>query len=77
MLEIDLAKLRRLREAAELSLEDAARRAGFSSRQQWHLIESGQRSNVRVDTLGKIAAALGVPPCELLLVKTPGKKKGA
>jgi transcriptional regulator with XRE-family HTH domain len=59
-----LAKnLRRLRDAKGLSQDalaaDANQHQGLISE-----IENG-RANVELDTLGKIAAALGVPPREL------------
>jgi transcriptional regulator with XRE-family HTH domain len=59
-----LAKnLRRLRDAKGLSQDalaaDANQHQGLISE-----IENG-RANVELDTLGKIAAALGVPPGEL------------
>jgi DNA-binding Xre family transcriptional regulator len=44
----------------------ASKAAGFTNAQQWHLIESGRRSNITMDTLGKIAKALGVKSKDLL-----------
>jgi transcriptional regulator with XRE-family HTH domain len=63
---LDLRKMKSLREAAGLTLEQASKAAGFTNAQQWHLIESGRRSNITMDTLGKIAKALGVKSKDLL-----------
>lgn len=65
-------RIRELRDAAGWTQEDAAKTAGFSNAQQWHLIESGRRANITLETLGKIAAALKVAPAELL---KPAKRK--
>ena len=63
---LDLAKVKRIREKAGLTLEQAAAGAGFGNAQQWYLIESGRRANVTLETLDKMARALGVKPGELL-----------
>jgi transcriptional regulator with XRE-family HTH domain len=63
---LDTEKLRRLREKLGLSQEAAAQQAGLANRQQWHLIESGERANVTLETLDKIATALGVKAKDLL-----------
>ncbi|HYE18858.1 MAG TPA: helix-turn-helix transcriptional regulator [Tepidisphaeraceae bacterium] len=77
---LDLDKVKTLREALNLSQGDAADRAGLKAgRSQWNDIESGRRSNVTLETLGKIAAALEVDPAELLVkpaAKGKGKAKG-
>jgi transcriptional regulator with XRE-family HTH domain len=71
---LDCSKIKKLREALGLSQEEAATAAGLKAgRTQWNDIESGRRSNVKLDTLGKLATALGVDPAELL--KTP-KRRG-
>ena len=49
--------IRRLREKANLTQRELAKRAGLSSVK---MIETGQRLG-RHETLGKIAGALGVP----------------
>ena len=60
-----LAKnVRRLRQAKGLSQDDLAADAGLFQK-TISGIENG-RSNPELDTLGKIAAALGVHPGELL-----------
>jgi transcriptional regulator with XRE-family HTH domain len=71
---LDTDKIKAAREAAGLTMEAAARRSGFTNRQQWFLIESGKRTDVKVSTLTKIARAIGVDPCELL-AQDAGKRK--
>jgi len=63
---LDTEKLRRLREEKAWSLEEAADRAGLTSKGHWSDIENGRKSNVKLDTLDKIANALGVRAGELL-----------
>lgn len=65
---LDTDKMRELREKLGLSMEEAARRAGFASRQRWYEIEAGRgsRTNVKIETLNRIAAALGVKAKDLL-----------
>jgi transcriptional regulator with XRE-family HTH domain len=53
------ANLRRLRDRADLTQEELARRAGIH-RTQISMIEGGERMP-RLDTLIKLAGALGVP----------------
>ena len=62
---LDLEKIRQLRERKGLTQEAAAKLAGFRSRQAWNNIESGRQSP-RLDTLERIAAALGVKARDLL-----------
>jgi DNA-binding XRE family transcriptional regulator len=72
---LDCPKIKRLREELRLSQEQAGEAAGFKAgRSHWNDIESGRRANVTLETLGKLAKALGVDPAELL--KTP-KRRGA
>ena len=56
---------RRLREArGDLTMSEAAAKCALGSKQQWHRYESGQ--NVpRIDTVERLAAALGVSPAWL------------
>ena len=63
---LDVSKLNRLRLAAGLSMDQAAVLAGLSGRQAWHLIESGQKADVKLSTLEALAKAFGVAPAELL-----------
>lgn len=58
-------------------MEQAAGRAGFSNRQHWYMIESGRRTNIELDTLGKIAEALECEPHELLKKAGRPKKRAA
>jgi transcriptional regulator with XRE-family HTH domain len=63
---LDTEKMKALRLKLGLSMDDAARRAGFASRQQWYQIESGNVTNIKLETLNAIAAALGVKAKDLL-----------
>lgn len=63
---IDMAKIRRLREGLGLTQDQAAEKAGLGSRQRWNDIESGRKSGVTVETLERIAKALGVKAKDLL-----------
>lgn len=71
---LDYEKIRTLREKLGLNQEEAAKLAGLGSKSRWSDIETGERANVRLDTLGKIAAALKVEPADLLLKKKRGGK---
>jgi len=66
-------QMRRKRESLGLTMQEAAERAGFTSRQQWYNVEAGFRSNVTPTTLMAIARALGCSIEDLL--KKPEKKK--
>jgi transcriptional regulator with XRE-family HTH domain len=73
---LDLVKMKKLREDLGLSQREAAELAGMGSGQQWYAVESGTKSNVSLDTLGKIAKALGVDAADLLVkAKKPAKGK--
>ncbi|MEM9753107.1 MAG: helix-turn-helix transcriptional regulator [Planctomycetota bacterium] len=63
---IDFERVRTLREAAGLSVAEAARRAGMKHRQQWWLIENARKLDPTVSTLQRIAAVLDVEPADLL-----------
>jgi len=63
---LDIAKIKELRERKGLSLAAAAERAGFKTRQQWYQIESGAVTNLKLESLERIAAALGVRAKDLL-----------
>lgn len=71
---LDTAKVKQLRKALKLNQETAAELAGLTGRSQWNDIESGRRSNITLDTLGKVAGALKVEPAELLLKRKRGAK---
>jgi transcriptional regulator with XRE-family HTH domain len=63
---LDNEKVRELREKMALTLQQAADKAGFANRQQWHQVETGAKANITLDTLDRIAAALGVKAKDLL-----------
>lgn len=63
---LDRAKLRELRESRGLTMEQAAKLAGMPNRQRWYDVESGRKPNITLDTLDRIAAALGVKARDLL-----------
>lgn len=63
---LDIEKMRSLREGMPLTQEQAAKKAGMSSRQAWQRIEDGRHTNVSIETLEAIAHALGVKAKDLL-----------
>jgi transcriptional regulator with XRE-family HTH domain len=63
---LDTAKIRTLREGRGLSQEEAATLAGLSGRARWSEVESGRLTNITMETLEKMAKALGVKAKELL-----------
>ena len=63
---LDTAKMKALRIKRGLSMEQAAAAAGLRGRQRWYEIESGRQTNLTLDTLNRIAAALGVRAKDLL-----------
>lgn len=73
MQELDRAKMRAMREAAELTQVETAKRAGMTV-SQWNDIEKGRKPNVTIETLATIAAALGVDARDLLTPSTPRRK---
>jgi transcriptional regulator with XRE-family HTH domain len=56
--------VRRVREGSGLSLHQAAERAELHWR-HWQKVEAGE-ANATINTVAKIAAALGVDPLDLL-----------
>lgn len=62
---VDLRKMKRLRLALGLTMDQAAQKAGFYGRQRWYELESGRRG-MGIKTLEKVAKALGVKAAELL-----------
>jgi DNA-binding Xre family transcriptional regulator len=62
-LRLDLEKLRKWR--GDRTYDDVAKLIGIS-KGNYHMIEKGDRPDVRISTLGKIASAMGVEPAELL-----------
>ncbi|HEY8749388.1 MAG TPA: helix-turn-helix transcriptional regulator [Tepidisphaeraceae bacterium] len=75
MLKLDVARMREIRDAKDLTQTQAAARAGMSLG-RWNDIESGRRANVTIDTLGIIAAALGCDARDLLTPAPKLKRKG-
>ena len=63
---LDIGKMKALREEKGLTQEEAARRAGLTTRQQWNRIETGQSADVTMSTLDKIAKALGCKARDLV-----------
>jgi transcriptional regulator with XRE-family HTH domain len=64
---IDIEKIKRFREKLGWTQEQAAKAAGLANRQHWNQIETGLRDNLTVDTLEKVAMALGVKAKDLLI----------
>lgn len=67
--EVMAINMRRLRHDKDMTQEEVAERAGLSAR----YIGSIERGKVSasVSTLGKVADAFGVEPCELIRVSKP------
>lgn len=63
---IDVDKIKSLRESRNWTLAEAADAAGMKSRQQWYDVESGRRENPTIDTVQRIAQALGVKIDDLM-----------
>jgi transcriptional regulator with XRE-family HTH domain len=66
---LDVDKIKSRRESLGLTLQQAAERAGFSSRQQWHNVESGtagRGEGLRLSTLNAVAKALDCNAKDLL-----------
>jgi len=63
---LDIAKIRALREKLGMTQDEAAKAAGLGTRQRWHGIESGTVTNIKLETLEAVAAALGVKSKDLL-----------
>ncbi len=64
-MEVDAAKLRKLREARILSLRELEELSGVSYNTIW-FIEAGRRTRTHPRTIRKLALALGVQPTELM-----------
>lgn len=63
---LDIEKILKLRESLGLTQEQAAQKAGFKTRQHWYKIESGNAGSVTLETLERVAKALGVKAKDLL-----------
>lgn len=68
---VNTAEIRRRRMVAKLTLEEAARRAGFLGRQKWSDLERGVYPDPRVSRLVAAADALGCGVDDLLLPRDP------
>lgn len=76
--ELDREKMRALRKEKGLSQGDAAEAAGMNGgASQWSDVENGRKANVTLDTLSRIAAALGCDSRDLILPPDPPQKKKA
>lgn len=80
---IDRDEIKRRRTALGLTLDEAAKRAGFNHRQRWSGIERGERSRLATDTLLAVAKALECSMEDLLVKpkaaptpKARGRAKG-
>jgi transcriptional regulator with XRE-family HTH domain len=67
------ANVRRVRDGSELSLHDAAERAGIHWR-HWQKVEAGE-ANATLSTVAKIATALDVDPLDLLAPVERGRDR--
>lgn len=63
---LDIREIKRRREEMGLSMEQAGKLAGIGGRQNWYRIESGNRTDVALSTLEKLARALQCRPQDLL-----------
>jgi transcriptional regulator with XRE-family HTH domain len=63
---LNLKMLKERRQELGLTMEQAAQKAGLSSKGHWSDIESGRKSAITVGTLVSIAKALDVDVQELL-----------
>jgi transcriptional regulator with XRE-family HTH domain len=63
---LDTKKMRELREKSGLTQAQAAERAGWPDKQFWWHIESGDRADVTLSVLARIAKALKCKPRDLL-----------
>jgi predicted transcriptional regulator len=63
-MEIDMTRLKELREDKALSIRELADMAGVSRTTVWNLERSGGAAHPR--TIRKLSEALGVPPRELI-----------
>jgi DNA-binding XRE family transcriptional regulator len=63
---LDTHKIKELRDKLKLTQDEAAKRAGLPGRQRWNQIERGRETNLTIETLERVAAALGVKARDLL-----------
>ena len=76
---LDIERMKARREELGLTQDDAAKRAGFQSRQAWNNIESGRQVTLTLATLAKLADALEMEAADLIVRngKAPAKGKKA
>ena len=75
-MQVDLAKIRRLRKEADLTQGDMAKALGYRSGVGYLHVEKGHVS-VTVERLGSIANVLGVPITDLLVQPAPAQEVSA
>lgn len=63
---LDIDKIKTLRTALGLSQQEAAERAGIGGKQNWYAIESGDRANLTLEVLERIATVLKTTAKDLL-----------
>lgn len=63
---LDTKAMKARRTKLGLTMQQAAEAAGLGSKQAWNNIENGGKTNVELDTLGRIATALKCKPKDLL-----------
>ena len=63
---LDTTKIREKRERLGLTQDAAAKLAGLVRAQAWNDIENGRRANLTIETLERVAKALGVKARDLL-----------
>jgi transcriptional regulator with XRE-family HTH domain len=63
---LDYNKIRVIRVRLGKSQEECAKQAGLGTRQRWSNLETGKIQNIKLDTLERIAGALGVKSRDLL-----------
>jgi len=68
MVEVDMRKLKELRQRRVLTLQELGERSGVAYNTIWRL-ENG-RTGAQPRTIRKLAAALGVEPEELIVVRS-------
>jgi transcriptional regulator with XRE-family HTH domain len=72
--EFDRERMRQLRDAKGWSQTEAGAVAGFTGASQWSDIETGRKKNPTLDTISRIAEALGVDARTLIKPRVRGKR---
>lgn len=65
-LRLDIEKVKQIREAKGLTMQDAARSSKLKTKQAWWNIENNTNGRITLATLERIADALGIEPEQLL-----------